>query len=166
MYICLGESVKFNIEGLSSLKKLQLEAMIEEVDLSIKNLPSLTNLSLSIAGSINDDIVTRLFDQVHHIQELHLQGRFSYFNLNNFVNLRILSLLGSINEKFNFELFKNLCYQLEDIRIRIYNIKHEKTFFKLFDAYKFPYLVDLTIEYLYINRLKQEFINRLPIHRH
>ena len=77
---------------------------------------------------------------------------------------------GCINENFNFELFKNLCNQLEDIKISLGNTLYcpnissidEKTLFKLFDGYNFPYLVDFTIETLYINRLKKKFINRLP----
>ena len=155
------ESVKFNIEGLSSLKTLYLGPNTDKVDISIKNLPSLRNFSLSLSDEINDEIITRLLDQLPHIKELHLKGNLSYFNLDNFVNLRILSLCGSLNENFNFDLFKNLCNRLEDIKISICNIK-EENFFKLFDGYNFPHLRDFTIFYLNLKRLKREFINRLP----
>ena len=60
------------------------------------------------------------------------------------------------------ELFKNLCNQ--DIKIIISSID-EKTLFKLFDGYNFPYLVDFTVRNLNMKRLKKEFINRLPMHK-
>ena len=96
-----------------------------------------------------------------HIQELCLYCNVSYFNLDNFVNLRVLEIGGKINEKFNFGLFKNLCNRLEKIKISILNID-EKTLFKLIHGCNFPYLVDFTIESLYLKRLKKEFLNRLP----
>ena len=156
--------IEYNIEGLSSLKRLYLAANVAKVDISLKNLPSLTNLSLSFFRCINKDIVTSVLNQVPFIQELCLQGNLFYLNLDNLVNLRKLSLSGYIKENFNFELFKNLCNQLESIKINLGNID-EKTFFKLFDGYNFQYLVDLTIEFLDNKRLTKEFIDRLPIHR-
>ena len=162
-----SEPGKIIIEGLSSLKTLHFKAITLEDDFSIKNLPSLTSLYLSISVFgiciIDEKIVTRLLEQVPNIQELHLNGDLSFFNLDNFVNLRVLKLSGKIKD-FNFELFKNLCNQLEDIKISIGNLK-KKTFLKLFDGYNFPYLVDLTIEFLDMYRLKKEFINRLPMVR-
>ena len=138
-----------------------MEATADKVDFSIKNLPSLINLSFSFSRSIDEKIVRRLLDQVPYIQELYLHGDLSYFSLDNLVNLRVLSLDGYIEKNFNFELFKNLCNQLEILKISIYNIEDE-IFFKLFDCYKFPYLLDFTIEFLYMKRLTKEFINRLP----
>ena len=158
-----GDYLKFNIEGLCSLRKLNLESNRRHI--SIKNLPLLTNLSLSFPCSdknfklIDEDFIFSILNQVPHIQELHLEGKLSYFKLDNLVNLKVLSLSGRIDEEFNFELFKNLCKQLESIKISFYI--DEKTLFKLFNRYKFPYLVDLTIESLNIKRLKKEFINRL-----
>ena len=105
---CKG-SVQFNIEGLYSLKTLHLGSKTDKVYFSIKNLPSLTNLSFYIAATINEDIITRLLDQIPHIQRLCLHGNLSYFNLDNLVNLKHLSLDGFIYTSFNFELFKNLC---------------------------------------------------------
>ena len=99
-----------------------------------------------------------------HIQELYLHGELCYFNLDSLVNLRLLSLSGLINPNFNFELLKNLGKQLECITISLSNID-EKTLFKLFDGYKFPYLVDFTLMHFRTNRLKKEFLNRLPMHR-
>ena len=154
-------SIEYNIEGLSSLKRLYLEANTVEVDLSMKNLPSLTNFSLSFYGTIDEKIVTRLLDQIPYIEELHLGGHLSFFNLDSLVNLRVLSLFGVIKKNFNFELFKNLSKQLEDINIRFFEI-YETTLFKLFDGYNFPYIVDFTLRCFNINRLGKEFLDRLP----
>ena len=97
-----------------------------------------------------------------NIQELNLDGNFSYFNLDNLVNLRVLSLSGDIEKKyFNFELFKDLCNQLEDIKI-ILNDIDEEDFFQLFDGYNFPYLRDFTLMRFRTNRLKKEFMNGFP----
>ena len=41
----------------------------------------------------------------------------------------------------------------------------EKTLFKLFDGYNFPYLADFTIKFVHVKRLTREFINRLAIIR-
>ena len=155
----MKESVKFNVEGLSSLENFELSANTTKIaEFSIKNLPSLTILHFTIFGTIDEDIVTRLFLQLKHIQVLFLKGNLSYFNLDSLVNLRTISLSGTINEYFNFELFKNLCKQLEDIRIRLTNID-EKTFIKLFDGYNFPYLVNFSLSFLDIRILKKELIN-------
>ena len=156
------ESLNINIEGLSSLKMLRLGLFTLAVGLSIKNLPSLKKLSLFFAGTINEEFVTRLLEQVPFIQELCLFGYLSY--LSNFFNLKVLSLDGIIKESFNFELFKNLCNQFEDIKIRSISNIEEKNFFKL-DCCNFPYLVDLTIGYLDMKRLIKQFIYRFPMFR-
>ena len=153
--------VKFNIEGLSSLKSLDLRSKKAEFDFSIKKLPSLTRFYLNISGTIDEAIITRLFDQLHHIQELFLEGNLSNFNLDNFDNLKKLSLIGTINESFNFELFKNLCNQLEDIIIILRNLD-EKTLAKLFDCDTFPYLKKLTLMRTNIRILEKELLDRFP----
>ena len=84
-----------------------------------------------------------------YIEGLCLDSYLSYFNLDNFFNLRVLSLGCNLEENFNLKFFKNLCNQLESIQINI----EEKTFFKLFDGYNFPSLVDLTIENFFMKRL-------------
>ena len=111
---------------------------------------------------IDESFVKRLLDQVPNIQELHLDGKLSYFTLDDFVNLRTLSIGGKIDESFNFEIFKNLSKQLENITIGLFI--NEEIFFKLFDGYNFPYLQDFSIENIEMKRLKKEFINRLPKH--
>ena len=164
----MRKSVKLNVEGLSSLKSLTVNLNTDDVDLSIKNLPSLAKLNLKISVTIDDQILTRLFDQVPHIQELCLNGNLSYFNLDSLVNLKVLALFGTIDKSFNFELFKNLCYQLEDIRIRLTKNDEkndEITFVKLFDNYYFPYLSYLSLKSINLKNLKKEFFDRFPMLR-
>ena len=62
-------------------------------------------------------------------------------------------------DSFNFEIFKNLCYQLEDIRIRLFK-NDEKTLVKLFDNYYFPYLAYLSLQSIYLKNFKKEFFDR------
>ena len=96
------------------------------------------------------------------LQELELYGNFSYFNLDNFVNLKILSIDGTIDESFNFELFKNLCNQLESLSISFTDIDF-KALFKLFDGCHFPYLQYLSLSECFIERVDKHFINRFPL---
>ena len=135
-----------------------------EVDFSIKNLPSLKYLDFAISGTIDQAIVTLFVDQYLHIEELFLEGNLSYFNLDSLVNLRKLSLYGTLNESFNFELFENLCNQLEDIKLKFDNIE-EKTVVKLFENYYFPCLVNFSLRFFNLTILKKEFLDRFPMLR-
>ena len=101
-------------------------------------------MSLVTSCTIDQNILTQLLDQVQHIQQLFLRGNFSYFNLDNLANLKVLVLEGTINESFNMELFKNLCNQIVVLRISLTNIDY-KTLFKLFDGHTFSYLQAFTI---------------------
>ena len=94
----------------------------------------------------------------HSIQDLHLHGKFSYFNLDNFFNLKRLSLQGTLDESFNFELFKNLCKQLESLIFRFTDIDF-KALFKLFDGYHFPNLQYLTFNECLIKNVNKHYIN-------
>lgn len=156
------ESVKINIEGLSSLKSLHLGFNSTEMYLSIRNLSSLNFLSLWINGTIDENIITQILDHVQHIKQLFLEGKFSHFKLDNLVNLKMLSLVGSLNEDFNYELFKNLCYQLKDLKIYLENID-DKIFFKLFDGHNFCNLQNFSIKKYNMKTLKKVFINRFPM---
>ena len=155
------ESVKIKIEGLSSLKNLHLGKNSTEMYFSLRNLCSLKYLTLWISCTIDDDIITNLMSQVKHIEHLFLHGSFSYFNLDNLSNLKELSLVGTINENFNYELFKNLCNQLDAIYICL-NKFDDKTFLKLFDGHNFSKLQNFVIRKYNIKILKKEFINRFP----
>ena len=96
-------------------------------------------------------------DKVPHIQQLYLGGNLCYFKLDSLLNLRVLSLFGVREKKFNFELFKNLCNQLESVKI--INFVDEKSLLKLFVAYNFPYLADFTLMSFSSKRLNKEFMN-------
>lgn len=98
---------------------------------------------------------------MQHIKYLFLTGTFSYFNLDRLTNLKMLSIVGTINKDFNIELFKNLCNQIMFIKIKLKNID-DKTLFKLFSGYSFPYLMSLTLRDSNLKRLEKGFINRFP----
>ena len=135
------ESIEINLDGLSSLRRLHLGVYIDKTHFSTNFWSGFPSQSL---------------------QELDLYGNFFYFNLNNFVNLKSLSLDGTIDDSFNFELFKNLCYQLESLRISFNDIDF-KTLFKLFDGCHFPNLQFLTVSGCFIQRVDKHFINRFPL---
>ena len=114
-------------------------------------------LSLRVSCEIDESMITQLLDQVQHIKKLYLQGNFSYFNLDNLVNLKLLSL-----DSFNIELFKNLCNRIEVIKIILNNID-DKTLFKLFDGHNFSNLHYFAIRKYNIKRLKKEFTSKFPM---
>ena len=87
------------------------------------------------------------------IENLDLQWDFSYLDLDNLVNLKQLKLAGTINDNFNFEIFKNLCNQLEELFISFTNID-DHNFFKIFDGLHFTNLHNLIISECYIQRVK------------
>ena len=120
-------------------------------------------MGLFIYGTINENILTSLLDQLSHIHELYLAGKFSYINLDNLVNLKKLSLIGVLEESFNFELFKNLCNHLEDLNIRFYDFE-EKIFVKLFkneSVNRFPSLRRLTISECKIRVIERDWFSNL-----
>ena len=133
-------------------------------DFSIKNLNSLKAIHLSVIYTIDQDVLTRLLDQVQNIESLHLDGRFGYFCLDSLTNLKSLSLEGAINSDFNLELFKSLSYQLENIMFNIINTDH-RIFPKLFYGHNFPYLEDFSISKCNIKVFKKELINYFPMLR-
>ena len=112
--------------------------------------------------TIDQSIITKILDQVQHIEKLYLSGNFSYFNLDSLVNLNMLTLVGTIDNSFNIDIFKNICNELLVLKVSLINIE-EKTFFKLFDGHHFPNLLVLRIKGCNFKRLKKEFINRFPI---
>ena len=161
--------VKFNIEGLSSLKTLNLKTTnTREIDLSIKNLPSLRHLDLSADTiTIDEKILTPLLkDQLQHIESLLLNGNLSNFNLDSLSNLKTLSLCGTLDTKsFNFELFKNLCNRLVTILIVLKDMD-EIEFVKLFDGCNFTHLGMFYMSGFNICRLKKELLSSFTTLRH
>ena len=98
---------------------------------------------------------------MQHIEKLYLHGRISHLNLDYLVNLKLLSLEGDLDAGFNFEIFKNLCNQLEVIKIGLNEID-EKTLVKMFDSHNFSNLKWLYVKGCNIKRLKREFTNYFP----
>ena len=140
---------------------LHLGLRTAEINFSITNLNSLRSLSLRINSSIDHNILTQLFNQVHYISQLFIVGDFSFITLDSLVNLKLLAIDGNIKDNFNFDLLKNLCDQLKILKIGFVKTD-DKTFFKLFDGLNFPNLKSFTLRYCNLKRLKKEFINRFP----
>lgn len=130
--------------------------------LSIRDLCLLKYLSFENSCTIDEDIITQLFDQVRDIKYLFLRRNFSFFNLNSFPKLKGLLLEGTINASFNFELVKKL-KQLKILKITLKKVDYD-TFFKLFDGHIFLNLRAIAISKSSLNNiLKKEFLNRFPM---
>ena len=101
-------------------------------------------IDLYLETPINSEILLKLIEYLPYIEVLHLNGDFSYFNLDSLTNLKRLQLYGRIMDDFNFNLFDNLCNQLEFIVIKCLNLD-DKYLEKLFYGRNFPYLTCLFI---------------------
>lgn len=86
-----------------------------------------------------------LLDQIQCIEELSLSGYLNYFNVDNLVNLKAVCLSGLLSEDFNFEIFKNISNQLEDLAFYFDKIDYE-IFVKLLNGHNFSYLLSLHID--------------------
>ena len=150
--------MKINVEGLPSLESLNLGFNSSEVHFSIRKLPSLEFLALSMPCAVDENIISQLLDQVLHIEELRLYGYFSHFNLDHLVNLKKLFLVGTINESFNYDLLKNLCNQLELLKIVLTNSDVNKLC-----GHHFSNLQKFCISYCHVKILKKEFFDRFPM---
>lgn len=95
----------------------------------------MTVFPLTVLYKIDPEIITNLLDQLQHIERLHLIDIITRLNLDNLVNLKILSLEGFLNDDFNFKLFKSLSNQLEIIKIFLLK------FTKMFDGHNFSNLI-------------------------
>ena len=101
-------------------------------------------VSLHLATPINSQLLLKLIDYLPYIEILFLRGDFSYFNLDSLSNLKRLDLYGRIMDDFNFQLFDNLCNQLEYIQISSTNFD-DICIDKLFYDRNFPYLATFNI---------------------
>ena len=134
-----------------------------EINFSIRNLNSLTSFGLFVPSTIDENITRKLIHQLPTIQQLSLSGKLSYFNLDDLVNLKNLDLGGSINDNFNFDLFKNLCNRLESLRI--YLPFGNGSFFNLFNGHIFPNLTQLDCKLCKIVSVKKNFLDKFPMLR-
>ena len=155
--------IEININGLRSLESMSLKLCSTRRSFSITNLKSLTCFSLddSRINTIDDNIIT-LFNLLPNLETLYLEGNFSYFNLDNLVNLKRLTLAGKIGHDFNMEIFKNLCNQLEELTLSFKNFD-DRTFLQLFKGYHFSNLKKLIFRESYVKRVDKNFIDRFPI---
>lgn len=112
-----------------------------------------------------DENMANIFDpfQIQSIEQLSLQGDFSYFNLDYLFNLRSFTLTGTIKDDFNFDIFMNLCNQLQELIISYTNIDAYKLY-KLFDGHHFSNLKTLAL-IVCDTRVDKNFIDRFPILR-
>lgn len=142
------------IEDFSLLKSLDLKlSSLEEI--TLRNIP-LRDLKFELIESpINCDIQVKLFDQLTSVEKLTLIGRFSNFNLDNMFSLQELSLKGSLDKDFNYDLFTNLCDRLTDLSIDCSNIDDE-SMNKLFVDNRFTNLSKLRIMNTKITRLENK----------
>ena len=134
--------------------------MKEFVEINIDSLSSLQRLNLRYRRKTIISLSSKYAN--YSLEDLSLQGTFSYLNLDKFINLKKLSLTGNINQSFNLELFRNLSNQLEELSF--YCRADEKTFLKLFEGCHFS-----NLKYLYLKEcccmksLNKNFIDRFPM---
>ena len=118
-------------------------------------MPSLRNLKLRFNDyRIDSTIHAKLFDYLPNIEYLSLDSYLSNFNLDSLFNLKRLSLEGRLEKDFNFDLFKNICNQMEELSIELYDIDY-KSLAKLFYGHQFPIMKTFTI-YMCIRLTKFE----------
>lgn len=154
------ETSEIKIEGLSSLNAVCIAIHTLENYFSLRNLPSLIFLDLSIPR-IDENNTAHLFDQLQRIEYLTLTGDLYYFNLNSLLSLKAFFLIGQLCDGFNFELVKSLCNQIIHISIIIDKTDYE-FIAKLFNCHKFPHIDSLDIRNCDIRRLEKKFIEKFP----
>lgn len=134
-------------------------------------MSSLKSFKLWLSNTIDQNKITELLDNLQSIEEFHISANFSYFNLDNFFNLKSLCLSGTINDDFNFEILEKLCFQLEYLAIQFFQLEDdnkrcdETTVLKLLNNHTFPNLQTLNITNCNIRRITKKFFDRFPILR-
>ena len=109
---------------------------------------------------IDQHILTTFIDKLPNIEELFLHGNFSYFNLDHLVNLKVFGLIGKLNDDFNFELLKNLSYQLQKLSINLSNDYDVAE--KLLEGHQFSNLIELALYKTNFRILRKKFIDQFP----
>ena len=131
------------------------------VQITFKNL-ELIQFNLDLIGSINSEIIYRIYDYLSYIQILILNATYlCEFSLDRFVNLTALVIVGNIQDDFNFSLFDNLCNRLEHLAL-ICHIDNEH-FSKLFYGRTFPFLHKLFLKQTLINRIEKKMFDSFPV---
>lgn len=161
-----NDPIEINIgERLSSLKYLRFEFKSVK-QITLRNLSGIVDFDLLLKLPTNSEFqskfLSQLSDYLPNLQTLALNGHFSNFNLDNLINLKYLHFCGYLMDDFNFDLFKIICNQLEEIRIECENINDEYLT-KLFYGYNFPYLHKLFLKRTKITKLEKRFLDRFPM---
>ena len=149
-----------NLNGLTSLESLKLSLpSLEGSSFGKPNL--LKDLTLKVESELNKESSIKLFEMFPNIEELYLEGRFSSLSFDSFVNLKKLSICGSILNNFNFDLLKIICSQLEYLRIELDNINN-KDLSLLLNGHYFPNVKTLGIYSSKITRLEEKLFVGFP----
>ena len=134
---------------------------VDEVNISIRESKFQKYFELFIPNTIDENITTKLFNQLPKIQELTLSGKLSYFSLHNLVDLKMLRLDGTLNENFNFELITNyLSNRLMALYLCIDN--EDDIFHKLLDGHHFSNLQVLRLS-CNMRRVNKKFLSQFPM---
>lgn len=126
------------------------------------------SFKLWTTNTIDQNKLEEILGQLQSIEELILCGNSSYFNLDNFLNLKCLSLHPTINnDEFNFEILKNLRIQLEDLTIFISfeDDTNKRDDLKIFADLYFPNLKRLTIINCNMKIVRKKFVDKFPMLR-
>ena len=121
---------------------------------------------LKTKSPIKSEFFSKLSDYLPNIERLALTGKISSLNFDNLFNLKLLSLYCYLKDDFNYffdyDLFKNICNQLEGIKIVSQDIG-DNFLDKLFHGHNFPYLHKLVLAKSKITKLEKKFLDRFPM---
>ena len=150
----IGDSKEIELDGLLSLQYLNLSLKSVE-RFSARNLPALKHLTLE-SKKLNKSLSTQIFVHLSNIKKLEIKGIFSDINIDDLVNLEKLSISGSIDKNFNFDLLKNVCNHLKELTI-INSHFDQETISKLFYCVNFPNLFKLIMKRVSLKLEKKLF---------
>ena len=105
---------------------------------------------------------TNLFEICPNIEELYLYANFSNVCFDSLCNLKKLKLYGYLLDGFNFDLFENICSQLEELSIKFENMNDE-SIVKLLYGRNFAELSTLRISYSDITKLEKKLFDGFPM---
>ena len=159
MFNCCED--RLEIEAFSSLESLSLR-LVSISKFSFGHMNSLRILDLEFIDSftsIINDFFIKLVEMCPNIEQLSLYGWYSSINVENFVNLKKLSLSGHLRENF---ISMNMCNQLEDLSIELRNMNDENLSQLLYGK-NLPNLSKLFIKNSKITRLEKKLFDGFPM---
>ena len=121
---------------------------------------------LKTKSPIKSEFFSKLSDYLPNIERLALAGKFSSLNLDDLFKLKHLSLYCYLKDDFkyffDFDLLKNICNQLESIKIVSQDID-DNFLDKLFHSHNFPYLSKLVLAKSKITKFEKNFFDLFSI---